>query len=761
MKRIISFILLLAFLLPSLMAVEAMSDEPVHLSQPFLSEFVEISPGVVSSIGDLSRGYVATLSSDDYRPNALLIDAKKRLEQVSSTIKDKRLSENNDTETGLNQKLSNSIAILLTSADRFIGTDGPKGINDENFRTAIGNWKEGTRLFLEICDVVLQSNISSETKAQLIGTLKAEPFALRGEPYTGATIADFGGEYHYIFSVVPDSPAAVAGIQSGDVLHQQGNAFIESPYHSQVWRIIRNGEESPIQITPILYGFQNKPIVVGLTKVQNGSWVFGGSGASGMMEALMFAFLLRQPNVLPKLFNEADPNPAQAPALSEKENLDFVVSGKVTKYMARGEGNSGYSSSWPSAIHSLSNTDNYLQESATVAIYNRSGHSSETIDDSEEDLMSSYGINNLTIGRDDPSLFDYRKTMTKLMNELDRRLLSRFKPGETALAGGGTLVPRGLPIKLILQENLDSHNNHVGDQVLFRVAENVQSNGQTIIPIDTEAYGQIDEVVPARGMGRSGKLDVKGLYTTTADGKKVSITFKQADKPGSHAGWTWAGAVLLSPIFLFAKGKEAEFKKGLAVTSWLDEDVNVLSLEQKKALQYPRVSIIDGKEQSIKTSAFLFHAHVDNADKLTGIEVNGNPVDFMKGTAIEILVPIPIKAISLGEVPYALHLDDGTILKDSVKIVYESSAHPLHGKVIKSDGDGTFINLGSVNNLRAGDCFTVYTKSNLRDSSGKLIQSVENDKAYVYVSQIFEKAARVSMIQNTSGVAVRVNDLIR
>lgn len=221
----------------------AAGNEYGPLSSSFVPSFSSVSREIVLSIGDLRRGYESEFDGSQDHLNWMLTSGQNRLQNVESMIRENGLPVSSPAENELNQKLRGAVSNLLIGADQI----------SHHQKRGAASWKEGCRLFLEACDVVLQSKIPAEAKAELQWTLSTESFTLRGEPYTGATMADFSGQYHYILCVVPDSPADEVGIHSGDILHEFGASHIVKPYKSQTWYVIRNGKEGIVSLTPILY----------------------------------------------------------------------------------------------------------------------------------------------------------------------------------------------------------------------------------------------------------------------------------------------------------------------------------------------------------------------------------------------------------------------------------------------------------------------------------------------------------------------------
>src|ERR1035437_2309498 len=87
-------------------------------------------------------------------------------------------------------------------------------------------------------------------------------------------------------------------------------------------------------------------------------------------------------------------------------------------------------------------------------------------------------------------------------------------------------VPNGTPIKLLLDENvqLQSENTHPGDSVAFRVAEDVDIDGITVIRQGALAYGLIGEGTEwARRLGRGAWIFLELRNVTDVTGRVIPV----------------------------------------------------------------------------------------------------------------------------------------------------------------------------------------------------------------------------------------------
>jgi hypothetical protein len=131
-----------------------------------------------------------------------------------------------------------------------------------------------------------------------------------------------------------------------------------------------------------------------------------------------------------------------------------------------------------------------------------------------------------------------------------------------------------------LQETLSSADAKVGQEVAFEVVDDISVNGYTVISRGTVAKGTVTGALPARRMGRAGKLNVNIDSVHLNDGEKVALRAVKDAQGGSHVG-AMTGAMVATaivffpaaPLFLFIKGKNITIPKGTPITSFVNGNV--------------------------------------------------------------------------------------------------------------------------------------------------------------------------------------------
>lgn len=144
--------------------------------------------------------------------------------------------------------------------------------------------------------------------------------------------------------------------------------------------------------------------------------------------------------------------------------------------------------------------------------------------------------------------------------------------GTTKLDVKSVNLPAKSLVKIALLETVNSASNQVGDEVLYKVVEDVIVDGRVIIPAGTTATGQVAEVTAAGRLGKDGRILVDFNQVSALDGTLISLkvdeTATQRNKSLElAAGASMAGIVLLGPVGLvggyFVKGKDVTIEKNL------------------------------------------------------------------------------------------------------------------------------------------------------------------------------------------------------
>lgn len=136
-------------------------------------------------------------------------------------------------------------------------------------------------------------------------------------------------------------------------------------------------------------------------------------------------------------------------------------------------------------------------------------------------------------------------------------------------------VPDGTEIEVVTTGEISSKTAAENDPVEFKVNEDVKVNNQVVIAKGTIVKGTVTESERSGRMGKSGRLNIRVESTTAVDGQKVKLRASKSGKGGDNTGSVIALSLLVSPLFLLKKGKEAKVKAGTKIKVFTDEEKKV------------------------------------------------------------------------------------------------------------------------------------------------------------------------------------------
>lgn len=154
------------------------------------------------------------------------------------------------------------------------------------------------------------------------------------------------------------------------------------------------------------------------------------------------------------------------------------------------------------------------------------------------------------------------------------------QPLQIAVGGSqqASVLRAGTPINLKTLTELTTRGKHlkVGDRFSLEVADPVSLNGQVVIPVGSNAVGEITSVRNKGMWGKSGNIETRLLYVTAND-RRMRLSGAVADKGSKAGGGAIAtSAIVFLPAGFFMTGTSAVIPPGTRVTALLDEDVPIV-----------------------------------------------------------------------------------------------------------------------------------------------------------------------------------------
>lgn len=116
-------------------------------------------------------------------------------------------------------------------------------------------------------------------------------------------------------------------------------------------------------------------------------------------------------------------------------------------------------------------------------------------------------------------------------------------------------VPAGTPISVELLDGLSSNRNHEGDTFRARISSSVTSDGEVVIPANSEVTGVVTQAVPLGRVGGQAKLAIRLTDLVLPSGRTVPIAATYAKvgrnetrKDAATIGGAAAGGAILGRV---------------------------------------------------------------------------------------------------------------------------------------------------------------------------------------------------------------------
>ena len=100
-------------------------------------------------------------------------------------------------------------------------------------------------------------------------------------------------------------------------------------------------------------------------------------------------------------------------------------------------------------------------------------------------------------------------------------------------------------------------------------------NGKVAVPKGSKITGSITEAQRSKGLGKKGKLSFNINYLYLENGKVVKLRNKIEKNLKGSGGVVDATAILVAPLALFIKGKNAKYKVGEVFDAFVNEDTEL------------------------------------------------------------------------------------------------------------------------------------------------------------------------------------------
>lgn len=142
----------------------------------------------------------------------------------------------------------------------------------------------------------------------------------------------------------------------------------------------------------------------------------------------------------------------------------------------------------------------------------------------------------------------------------------------TALPSPSLTLPAGVPVIVVLDQDLSSKTSKVGDRFEVVVLYDVVDHGIVVIPQGTIGYGEVTFSTDKGGFGKGGILGI-ALRHLDLGGRMVALDGRYREEGRNNDG---AAAATMFAVGIFAaavKGKSSIIPKGRQLKARTGEDI--------------------------------------------------------------------------------------------------------------------------------------------------------------------------------------------
>lgn len=138
-------------------------------------------------------------------------------------------------------------------------------------------------------------------------------------------------------------------------------------------------------------------------------------------------------------------------------------------------------------------------------------------------------------------------------------------------------IEEGTLLRVKSLTDISSKTAAEGDLLDFAMNEDLVISGKTILKEGTVVKGHVEDAEKAKGVGKQGSLRIQFDFVKAADGTKIPLRSTRSGVEGEDKTTTSVAlAVVVSPLFLLKKGKEAKVPAGKIMEAYVARDVEVI-----------------------------------------------------------------------------------------------------------------------------------------------------------------------------------------
>jgi len=139
-----------------------------------------------------------------------------------------------------------------------------------------------------------------------------------------------------------------------------------------------------------------------------------------------------------------------------------------------------------------------------------------------------------------------------------------------------TKIEEGTIILIKSLSIISSNTTWNGESFDFFCTENVVVDNKIIIKKNSKVTGKVESLEKSRSLGKEGSLKIVFNYITAIDGQNIPISGIYNYVKGDNTSGSAVGlSIVLSPLFLFLKGKEANIPIGSLIEVYTTQEIDI------------------------------------------------------------------------------------------------------------------------------------------------------------------------------------------
>ncbi|WNM19245.1 hypothetical protein [Flavobacterium capsici] len=147
--------------------------------------------------------------------------------------------------------------------------------------------------------------------------------------------------------------------------------------------------------------------------------------------------------------------------------------------------------------------------------------------------------------------------------------------GVNAQTESSFTIPEGTIIKVALDKEINGKYLNAGDKIDFTTTEDLIIGNYVVLKKGLKAIGTVTEAAKSKGLGKKGKLSFKIEFLYLENGKVIKLRNEVTKNLNGSGGVVAATSVVLTPLALFIKGKNAKYEKGAVFEAFIDETTTI------------------------------------------------------------------------------------------------------------------------------------------------------------------------------------------